>query len=357
MRIYILALLVAGCGRFVGEACRLPSTPLVTERPEEARTRNLVLVTIDGVRWQEIFDGADAGRAPGLACGRRAALLPNLYALARIGVAVQDIRSSGPNFVSLPGYREIVTGRASVRCTSNECRAIDEATLLDELALPPDQIAVASSWERVGRAAARWPRHITLSSGRHGGSTRDGFRVNGAASRILDEGSGAGAWPGYLDYRPDRYTAALARQYLLEKRPRFLWVALGDTDEFAHRSDYAGYLDALRSADRFVGELWALLGAMGRYGAETTIIVTTDHGRAANFASHGKAPESARGWLLAAGGAVPPSHAMPRTHRLRDIAPTMRLLLGLPADRSIEAGEPIAEVVSAVPILYRQAKR
>ena len=69
----------------------------------------------------------------------------------------------------------------------------------------------------------------------------------------------AGAGPGWLDYRRDRYTAALALEYLVATRPRLLFVGLGDTDEYAHRDDYPRYLDSLRAADQFVGELMTTL--------------------------------------------------------------------------------------------------
>src|SRR5581483_9484330 len=88
-------------------------------------------------------------------------------------------------------------------------------------------------------------------------------------------------------------------------QPRFAFIGLGDTDEHAHRDDYAGYLESLRAADRFVGQLLATLAQLGEYGAETAVIVTTDHGRAANFSSHGAgAPESQRVWLVAGGAGL-----------------------------------------------------
>jgi hypothetical protein len=356
-RIHRLALLVlASCGadvRWPGETCRLPSLPLVSPRPSARRTRNVVLVTVDGTRWQEIFGGADRARAPSLACAGAASLLPNLHALAAAGVAVGDagapVVSSGPNFVSLPGYREIVTGRASDGCADNECAPIDEPTLLDELARerPADELMVVASWERIARAASAQAGRISVSAGRHEGAGRERLRVDAAASQALDEGAAARAYPGWAGYRPDRFTMSLAREALRQRRPRFLWVALGDTDEYAHRGDYRGYLEALRAADRFVGELWQLLGSLGEYGAETTLVVTADHGRADDFVGHGRAPESARVWLIAAGGAIPTAGtiAARRTTRLRDIAPTLRVLLHLPPDGSPSAGAPIAELL------------
>jgi arylsulfatase A-like enzyme len=156
------------------------------------------------------------------------------------------------------------------------------------------------------------------------------------------------AYPGWLDYRPDRYSAALALQYLVAERPRFLFIGLGDTDEYAHRHNYRGYVSALQAADQFVGQLMDTLATLGDYGAETTVIVTTDHGRAAGFSGHGgDAPESRRVWMFAAGGAVPAVGFADtsRVIHLADIAPTIRLLMGLAADGSAGAGTPVVELI------------
>jgi hypothetical protein len=331
--------------------------------PGSGVARNVILVTIDGTRWQEIFGGVEAARArsAGLRdCDIVGAeeLLPNLRRwFVDGGVVVggspeAPMLASGPSFVSLPGYQEIFTGRAS-SCTSNLCPHMDDTTLLDELAqqqrLAPEQVAVITSWERIERVAARAPERITLSTGRHHGAGRERLRVNASASQLLDEAAASGAGPGWLDYRADRFTAALALRYLAAEHPRFLFVGLGDTDEYAHAHDYAGYLEALRRADHFVGELMQTLAQLGEYGEETAVLVTADHGRAADFSSHGAAsPESARVWLLAAGAGLP-AHGGQGTGQiahLADIAPTVRRWLGLADDFAASAGRPIAALAS-----------
>lgn len=309
-----------------------------------AQPRNVVLVTVDGVRWQEMVHWT-------------VSVTPNLDALARDGVMLgapgAPIVASGPSFVSQPGYREILTGRPSVGCTTNLCPTIDEPTLLDELHLGPDEAFVIASWETIAKVAAHNARVVTVSAGRRGGAGRDRLRVTARAGAILDEAASWCAYPGHFDYRPDRYTAALALEVLAARRPRFLHVALGDTDEYAHRNDFAAYTAALARADAFVGELRELLARMGDYGAATTIVVTTDHGRADRFVDHGRSwPESARAWLIAGGaGIAPRSVVAARPYRLADIAPTLRVLYGLPADRSPLAGSPIEELLAGASIV------
>jgi hypothetical protein len=235
-------------------------------------------------------------------------------------------------------------GRPATFCRSNHCRPTDHPTLLDDV---PGAAAVAS-WERLERATSVDNRAIVLSAGRHHGETRDGLRVSACASALLDEAAVSPPAPGRVDYRPDRYTSLLALEYLAAERPRLMFVGLGDTDEYGHAHDRAAYLRALGDVDRFIGALFAALDGLGDYGAETTVLVTADHGWSDDLDDHGSfAPESARVWLLAAGGAVPARGLLPATatYHLADVAPTARALLSLPADDDRTAGHPIAEVL------------
>jgi hypothetical protein len=349
----------------VAAACEVAPRPLSTAigcettprsapiAPGPQATRRLVLVTIDGTRWQEIFRGVDAGMAqPGRVPVLRAAqLLPNIHRrMIEGGIAIgapgagEPISASGPAFISLPGYQELLSGRPASSCTSNHCPAVTKPTLLDDartaLGWSLDEVAAITSWERLERATSVDNRTIVLSAGRTHGPTRDRVRVNPCAGALLDSSSNVSPWPGHADYRPDRYTAALALEYLRAKQPRLLFVGLGDTDEFGHAGDYRGYLLSLMQLDRFIGALFDALDGMGQPGAETTVLLTTDHGWSDGFQVHGaEAPESARVWLLAAGGAIPARGAIAakHPHTLASIAPTAGALLGLP--RQAEAIE------------------
>lgn len=319
----LLALALAACAPDGPE-------PVVTGacagRPEgDLRVDRVVLVTLDGVRWQEIASGVDRRFGRGLPPKKARALMPSLYRLIDSGAGfVEGMRTSAPRPVSLPGYREILTGRVSRRCRDNNCPPIDEPTLLDELfgaGVPPYEIALLASWELLDRAATAKPESAMVSSGRR----RD------PAARV--------------EYRTDAETASLALDYLVQARPRFLHVALGDTDREAHAGRYAGYIAALEAADAFLARLRATLEALG---GESVIVVTTDHGRGPSFRHHGGERDgSDRVWLVASGGPIVPRGLIrPRgPRRLADIAPTLRLLLGLPADRSRAAGSALTELL------------
>lgn len=306
-----------------------PSEAVLAATPRTGNGR-VVLVTIDGVRWQDVFMGSDPvwSGAPAIPAP---VLVPNLYTWTstrglRIGGAPSPcgtVHTAGKANVSLPGYLEIFTGRPT-HCLDNECKR-PAFTVFDQAArggVP----AVASfvSWQRLERAVtSQRPDAPVLVS------------------------------TGPTSYRADADTAALALAYLRDARPGFLHVGLGDTDESGHADDYPAYLRALRAADAFVGDLAMLLDSQGELG-RTTVIVTPDHGRESGFKEHGALfPESGRTFVFAFGASVErhgEESVCPKDDiTLLDIAPTVRTLLGLVADPSVDAGRPITPIVTGPP--------
>jgi hypothetical protein len=282
-------------------------------------------------------------------------VVPNLQRMLDTGaVAIgapghgMEMSTAGNQRISLPSYREIFTGKSDAACQSNECALPPSRTVADDVydASGPESVAVVSSWPTIARAASAHPLRFVLTTGRKLTSQTDVLRADAEIDSLLDAGARSAAFPGEGDYRPDAITSRIALRYLAVHRPRFLFVGLGDPDEYAHRNDYERYLESLHQADEFIGELEAQIDAMGARGRHTTVIVTTDHGRAANFRDHGfYHPESGRVWLVAGGGDVQ-THGFANPaekYTLADIAPTVRALLGIAPSGG---GEPIAEVVS-----------
>jgi hypothetical protein len=294
-------------------------------------------VPLDGARWQDIFDGAmplllDAAAARGAVVGA-----PDHG---------ESVYASGPNFVSLPGYTEILTGRPPRACLDNECTGLDEDTILDEVVAAGHRAALFASWERLDRVAARAPAAVVWA-GRHG--RRGELPPDAELQVAVAEGERADPSPGLDDFRPDRYTAAAALRFLELQRPTFLFLGLGEPDEYAHRGDRDGYRASLRSADAILADLEERLAGMGERGRRTAIFVTADHGRAENFRDHGAfAPESSRVWLVALGAGIAGRGFVraPARRHLADVAPTARALLGLETDRSAHAGHVLDELLT-----------
>jgi predicted AlkP superfamily pyrophosphatase or phosphodiesterase len=286
---------------------------------------SVVLVTLDGTRWQDIFGSEE--------------LMPTLrrwMTTEGIGIGAPghgEMWASGPHYVSMPGYTEILTGRPSV-CQSNECDTIRSATILDEVLDGGDDAFVAASWERIARVASRDPARLEMTTGR---TTNE--RVDAFDARLIGEAKDAGAWPGVDDYRRDELTMRVALSGFDRHVPKLAFVSLGDPDEHAHHGDRERYLASLRAADAFLAELEK------RIDDRTVVFVTADHGRSNGFRDHGGGwHESGRVWLGVRAPCIAARGYIDGAQRLADVAPTIRCLLGQRSDDSASAGHAIAAV-------------
>lgn len=327
--------------------------------PGPAPSDRVVLVVLDGTRWQEIFLGTDPAQIKKFH-GKAASaqhLMPTLHRWMQEDGAVVGapghgpaMEASGPNYVSLPGYLEIMTGRVS-GCLHNGCGRTTDKTLFDTVEeLYPGETRAVGSWEKLERAVSFDEERVPSSFGRHHVHAADRLVTERSIGRALERGAKARAAPGKHDYRPDEHTATLALRVLEEQRPRLMFVGLGDTDEHAHNGNYPAYLRALDRADRFLAELDHTLERMGE-AERTTVIVTTDHGRSDSFCHHGAAfQESRRVWLVAKGAGIEARGAVEASamHHLRDVAPTVRALLGLSNGTEPGAGRAIDELVGGM---------
>lgn len=260
---------------------------------------NVVLITIDGVRWQEVFNGTDSTKFHGQQLSPKE-IVPNLYTFfVNDGIAFgkeSNIVASGPTYISLPGYLEIMRGHATKDCYSNNCK-IEATNTINDAVFEHEQtskIGIFSSWDVIRKVP---------------GSHRDKFSVNvGKFYRskywqtLGESDNKKYVNPFFEDgsYRPDTYTTTVALDYLKTYHPRFLWVSLGDTDEWAHRGQYNNYIMALKAADVFIGKIIANTNK-----SNTVIIVTTDHGRGTDWRSHYNDINSRRVWLMMYGNSVP----------------------------------------------------
>jgi len=247
----------------------------------------------------------------------------------------------------------LFSGRRATECKNNRCPGSGTRTVVDELAdlsVGADAaVAVFTSWPEIERVAAERPRGVVISSGRHGGVTRDALSSDPALAPILLRAENAAPWPGGGDFRPDSLTAELALRHLRAHAPKFLFVGLGEPDEYGHHDDYAGYLNALRASDARIGELDQELQRLAAKGTRTVLFVTADHGRADSFKDHGREyPESSRVWLVAAGSAIRAAGMVsaPQERRLADLAPTVRTIAGLPRDTEQNAGSTLTELLA-----------
>ena len=337
-----------------------------------AKPRNVVLVTLDGVRVQEMFGGTDPAVMKFLARGapvegtklyqrywaatvqeRRMKIMPFLWGtlLKQHGWIAGDpakgshVEVTNRFHTSYPGYAEILTGHAHDEVIiDNKEQRIPASTVLEfvrhELKLPRSAVAMFSSWNLADSFAEHEPGTITLNAGFAPYASAD------PALRALSTAQGEMvAWDGS---RFDHITERFALDYLKREKPNLLYILLGDTDELAHDGRYELLLQSLQHADRFLEELWTQLQASPQYRDNTVLIVTADHGRGRTpefWGSHNEEIEAAKNiWLIVAapGDARRGEIEGGPTLYQNQIAATIAGALGLDYGRAYpEAGKPI----------------
>ena len=108
----------------------------------------------------------------------------------------------------------------------------------------------------------------------------------------------------------DAFVFHAGLEYLREKKPRVLYFAFGDTDEWAHTGAYDNYLESMNRTDTWLRELWTAVQQMPEYRGKTSLIVTCDHGRGdsdSEWRSHNRQVNGAGYiWVAAIGPKVPP---------------------------------------------------
>ena len=331
-RVSLLLIAVVLCG----------GAPVARQTP--AARDNLILITLDGVRAAEIFGGLDVEilrstlakdakleEAPAYkrffaatAQERREKLMPFFWRelMARHGSIAGNLALNSPvrltntHWFSYPGYSEILTGEAhddvikSNDAVQNPYRTVLEE-LKERLSLPKTAVATFGSWEVFNEISEHTPGSITINAGYERLETSDPAAIE--LSRMQSQTPTA--WDSA---RYDAYTFYLAMSHLRTARPRVLYLAFDETDDWAHDRRYDRVLDALSRTDSYLKELWTWLQSQPEY-QRTHILITTDHGRGRttkDWNSHGAKVDGAQEtWMAFI------SPAMARRGEWRDHAP------------------------------------
>ena len=281
----------------------LGGTPCAAQpsAPRPTKTRNVILFMSDGLRWQEVFTGADErlmNKENGVEHpeplraaywrdtpeARREALLPFVWStIARHGQLYGNMFNGSSSHVtnewrvSYPGYSEVFCGFKNPYVKDNKNIMNPEATVFEWLnGLPAyhGKVAAFGAWEL-------FPSIFNTQ--------RCGFPVDGGngpvtfgtlSPRIEMINTLRAEVPtrwGRTTFDAMVYRSGL--EWLKLNKPRVMFLGMGETDEWAHEGDYRQYLDAAHRVDAYLRELWETLQSMPEYKDATSIIVTCDHGR------------------------------------------------------------------------------
>ena len=277
---------------------------------------NVILVTLDGARTEELFGGLDlevlksgvregqkAEDTPAYARfwaptreERRAKLMPFLWSLvtsegsiAGDPAAGSAVRLRNGHWFSYPGYAEILLGEPhDTEIKSNDPIRNPFPTVLEvireRLDLPAAKVATFASWGVFNQIVEHREGATFTNAGVEpypAGEDHDLPLINALQAETQTP------WDGT---RFDSFTVRLAMKHLATARPRVLYLALDETDDWAHDGNYGRTLDALARTDGYLKALWTWIQGQPGYRGRTHLLITTDHGRGhttKNWRDHG----------------------------------------------------------------------
>ena len=325
---------------------------------QDYKTENIILITLDGMRWQEVFKGADSllvddtgmVKVPGSLIEdfwdenpveRRKMLMPFFWnTLATEGQIYGNrafgnkVDNSNKMWFSYPGYNEVLSGFADdQRINSNDKINNPNVTLLEYLNRMPDfqgKVMAFGSWDVfpfiVNEERSGIPVNAGFDLAEGENLSPEEILTNKLQSEIR------GPWGGV---RLDAFTQSYALAALKNKKPRVLYVAYGETDDWAHENHYDQYIWSAKQTDVYIKEIWDFIQSDPQYKDKTTMIITTDHGRGiskTSWRSHGESvPEAGEIWMAAIGPDTPDTGEMKSQGQWQSamIARTIFQILGL----------------------------
>jgi hypothetical protein len=288
----------------------VPASAAAPKRTAE----NVIIVTLDGFRWQEMFGGADESFMDDKQGGvkdiaglkkrylrataeeRRGSLLPFLWGtVARKGQVFGNPGkkasaklTNGLKF-SYPGYSEMFCGLADPRIDSNAKRDNPNLSVLEFLNGRPgfkDKVEAVCTWDVFPSIFRSKLNGLRVHAGWEpipGDKLTEREKILNETMELMPH-----YWP---DNAFDVFTVGATKSALERRKPRVFYIALGETDEWGHGRRYDLYLDSANKADKFLADTWAWLQKDPQYKGRSALLVTTDHGRGstrADWTDHGK---------------------------------------------------------------------
>lgn len=339
-----------------------------------AKTENVIVVTFDGYRWQELFGGAqknlinnkkyahDVAKLKAKywdedGSKRREKLMPFFWGtIAKQGQIYGNRKLNNKVSVtnlyrfSYPGYNEIFTGCRDRRINSNDYGDDPNKNIFDFLGTQKgfeNKMAAFATWDAFPRIINEKRNHVPVFADMKP-DTKGCIKIKGVN---FDQ------WvctvPAHEPLsKTDTFTYQFAKEYLQRNHPRFAFIGFDETDDFAHGGDYEAYLNTATTLDRYMQDLWNFIQNDPQYKGKTTIILTCDHGRgdvpAYEWRHHGFVMHAQNIWIAAIGAGIAPKGEMKGKQKLHQnqIAATIAALLGYTYKTDHFAGKPIDSMLS-----------
>jgi len=337
------------------------------------KIENLIIITSDGLRWQEVFKGLDVELArskrfnegdstsifrkyyAATASESRKKIFPFLWTeIAANGqlygnrIYGNKVDVANPYRISYPGYNELFTGYADSTVNSNSHPDNANINLLGFLQQQTgfqNKIAAYGAWETFNRILNESKLGFPVIAA----FDKSGGEKPNANQSIINKMLMDSYKPWGTAECLDVFTHYAAFEHLKTQRPRVMYIAYGETDEWAHSAKYSSYLNAANQVDKWLKDMWDFIQSDVHYKDKTALLLTVDHGRGEGdtWVSHGKSIQgSNEAWFAVIGPGIKAKgeQKKPMQVYLQQLAQTAAHLLSL----TFKAEHPVAAKVEEV---------
>jgi hypothetical protein len=294
----------------------------------KGKTENIVLILIDGLRWQEIFRGAEFDLLTNPKYNsvdslermkkywaentddRRKKLMPFIWSQIAANGQLYGNRDLGnkvdvanPYWFSYPGRAELLSGYVDEKINSNGYKNNTNMNVLEFIHSQKaynNKVCAFACWTPVGKCLNKDNSKMMINipweniTGDHLTEAEIlANEIQHLAPKILGYGE-----------RLDFEVYALAKAYIQAHHPKVTYLDMGDTDEYAHSGHYDSYLEDIHQFDQILKHLWDMMQGDAFYKGNTTFVIVTDHGRGvgAEWTSHNSdIARSQETWLMVMG--------------------------------------------------------
>lgn len=343
--------------------------------PEVKQAENIIIITTDGLRWQELFNGMDSAIANNKKFNqgdsayiferywshdeteRRKKLMPFFWnTIVNHGQLYGNrkyenkVSNANPYWFSYPGYNEIMTGYADTTINSNDFPPNPNVTVLEffnQQAKFKGKVAAFGAWDAFDRILNQQRSGIPVFSA----FDSIGGKNPTAGEKLINDMLQNSFRPFGNAECLDVFTHYAAMEYLGTKKPKVLYIAYGETDEWAHHGYYKFYLDAAHQVDVWIKDIWTYVQSNPQYRDKTALFITTDHGRGdlnkEEWTDHGSGVKDAyQIWFAAMGPGIAPSGDQKNNVQLYQdqFAQTIAKLLGY----TYKASHPVSPEIRSV---------
>lgn len=251
-RIYIYSIILffitaSSCGQ--KQSKETASNSLSAQEAGEYKTKNVIILVIDGPRYTETWGDSTHQYTPQLA-----------NKLAKSAVIYSNFYNDGPTYTNA-GHTAITTG--IYQEINNNGKELPQNSSIFQHWMKKNNKQRTTAWVIASKDKLEVlaDTQDSVWNGQYMPSTNCGI-----------DGNGSG-------YRQDSVTFNKTIEVLSNQHPQLVLINFREPDSSGHGGNWENYLNGIRDTDEYLYQLWQFIESDPYYKGTTTLFVTNDHGR------------------------------------------------------------------------------